>query len=63
MKIVETKRSEKDTRFELTKNTERKNYPLKESASIRTVERGSILFSKGLGINGYLNVIGLLTCK
>ncbi|MGE7688429.1 hypothetical protein ACQKMI_04370 [Lysinibacillus sp. NPDC097214] len=56
MNIAETKRCEKDLRFELTKNTEGKNYSLKESASIRTVERGSVLFSEGLGINGDLNV-------
>ncbi|MEB2299034.1 hypothetical protein LAV72_05280 [Lysinibacillus xylanilyticus] len=56
MNIADTKRSEKDVRFELTKNMEGKNYPIIESASIRTVERGNVLFSEGLGINGYLNV-------
>jgi len=43
-------------RFELTKDTDFKLDPIKGSATISTLKKGSILFSEGLEINGYLNV-------
>ncbi|MFJ6208582.1 hypothetical protein [Lysinibacillus sp. NPDC092081] len=56
LKIAETKRSEKGVRFELTKDADFKQNPLKTSATISTLKNGRILYSEGLEINGYLYV-------
>ncbi|MEY9979001.1 hypothetical protein [Lysinibacillus sp. RC79] len=56
LKIAESKRSEIGVRFELTKAADFKLDPIKASATISTLKKGSILVSEGLEINGYLSV-------
>jgi len=56
LKIAETKISEIGVRFELTKDADFKQSPLKGSSTLRTLKKGSILYSEGYEINGYLYV-------
>ncbi|WP_249106963.1 hypothetical protein [Lysinibacillus sp. Bpr_S20] len=55
-KITEKIEREYGTRYEITKNAEGKGVPLKESKTEKIMEKGSIVYVKGLEMNGYLYV-------